>query len=471
MAGRDHILDKGNGRIGRQIVLPLSKAFEIAWKSIRIRIWRSVITMVGIVLAIAFLMSVWTTGAIARAMENVPKDDPQYDAVQGALRRQAVFGASASIRVGVIGAESVVLPELKVLPHSIIRDYLQESEEFESFLIAQFDDFKRSLRAEGDDEDKPDSLVVTSLPAPLATVDGIAALEQFVNAGGALVVFGCDQLWPEDSADGARKAFEALLPARPTDGEVRAEAGAIEPSAHRAAAQVAWQMHPQASFTAAEPGRNSEALASVDGHAIAWFAEHGDGTVVWYPIAGSSVAYVKALGWFRDAGLLVNSLRWGAGQKLLGSAGAKRDMWLVALSLLVCIVGITNAMLMSVTERFHEIGTMKCLGALDSFVVRLFLIESSLQGAVGSIVGVVLGFLLAFVRGLFSYRITETPADAPSAQAQTYWLALQYFPWLAVLLWVLVAVSVGTILSVVAAIYPAYRAAKMEPVEAMRVEA
>ena len=52
-----------------------------------------------------------------------------------------------------------------------------------------------------------------------------------------------------------------------------------------------------------------------------------------------------------------------------------KQMWLIGLSLLVCVVGIANAMLMSVTERFREIGTMKCLGALDSFIVKLFLLE------------------------------------------------------------------------------------------------
>ncbi len=66
-----------------------------------------------------------------------------------------------------------------------------------------------------------------------------------------------------------------------------------------------------------------------------------------------------------------------------GASGTARTVWLVSLSLLVCLVGITNAMLMSVMERFREIGTMKCLGALDSFIMKLFLIESLVLGAAG----------------------------------------------------------------------------------------
>ena len=68
-----------------------------------------------------------------------------------------------------------------------------------------------------------------------------------------------------------------------------------------------------------------------------------------------------------------------------------KQLWLVTMSLIVCVVGIANAMLMSVTERFREIGTMKCLGALDGFVVRLFLLESAFQGFVGALIGALIG--------------------------------------------------------------------------------
>lgn len=142
-----------------------------------------------------------------------------------------------------------------------------------------------------------------------------------------------------------------------------------------------------------------------------------------------------------------------------------RIIWLAAMSLLVATVGIVNSMLMSVTERYKEIGTMKCLGALDRFVVKLFLIESSLQGVVGSVVGAFIGFMLAFLRALLTYHVKDLETG------QSYWLTLRFFPLLPVLAWVLIALVVGILLSIIAAIYPAIRAARMEPVQAMRVEA
>src|SRR5207253_8042725 len=72
-------------------------------------------------------------------------------------------------------------------------------------------------------------------------------------------------------------------------------------------------------------------------------------------------------------------------------ANENRLQWLSIMALVVCTVGILNAMLMSVTERFREIGTMKCLGALDSFIIKLFLLESLFQGVVGTLIGIIVG--------------------------------------------------------------------------------
>lgn len=137
-----------------------------------------------------------------------------------------------------------------------------------------------------------------------------------------------------------------------------------------------------------------------------------------------------------------------------GSESRSRDLWLMALALIVALVGITNAVLMSVTERFREIGTMKCLGALDSFVVKLFLIESSLQGLLGTVVGVLLGLTLALAKLGLDFSA----------------LGFAFLPWVELLRAVGFAVVCGTGLAIGGALLPAYMAGRMEPVMAMRVD-
>lgn len=131
-----------------------------------------------------------------------------------------------------------------------------------------------------------------------------------------------------------------------------------------------------------------------------------------------------------------------------------KQRWIVFLSLLVCVVGIINAQLMSVTERFREIGTMKCLGALDNIVVRIFIIEAAIQGLVGSVMGALLGGLFAVVIGILRFGLNT----------------LSHMSWYAIGLSFGTALVTGTLLSLLGALYPAILAAKMQPVEAMRVE-
>ena len=125
-----------------------------------------------------------------------------------------------------------------------------------------------------------------------------------------------------------------------------------------------------------------------------------------------------------------------------------RNWWIVTISLLVTVFGVANALLMSVTERFREIGTMKCLGALSSFIRRLFLIESSLIGLAGSIVGVILGALLPLVAYGFVFE---------------FGLVFGTLPYGRLCLSAMATVVVGTLLAVLAAIYPARFASRMVP--------
>ena len=132
-----------------------------------------------------------------------------------------------------------------------------------------------------------------------------------------------------------------------------------------------------------------------------------------------------------------------------------RTEWLVLLSFLVCVVGVANAMLMSVTERFTEIATMKCLGAMDRFVMLMFVFEAVIQGAVGGLFGVLLGTLLAVARAALEYG--SLLAAAASA-AGTVGLA------------VLGSLLATVLLAAVAAVGPSFVAARLSPMEAMRVE-
>lgn len=131
-----------------------------------------------------------------------------------------------------------------------------------------------------------------------------------------------------------------------------------------------------------------------------------------------------------------------------------KQRWIIILSLLVCVVGIVNAQLMAVTERFREIGTMKCLGALDRFILRLFLLEAGIQGMAGAFVGAVAGALFAIINALLSFGTV-----AVSSLSSTD-----------VFLSILFATSMGFVLSLAGVMYPAIVAARMQPVEAMRVE-
>lgn len=135
-------------------------------------------------------------------------------------------------------------------------------------------------------------------------------------------------------------------------------------------------------------------------------------------------------------------------------ASTAKQRWIVILSLVVCVVGIVNAQLMAVTERFREIGTMKCLGALDRFVLRLFVLEAGMQGLAGGTVGALAGALFSLVNATLSFG----------------WPALLHVSWMDVAFSIIVSVGVGFLLSLLGVLYPAALAARMQPVEAMRVE-
>jgi putative ABC transport system permease protein len=120
---------------------------------------------------------------------------------------------------------------------------------------------------------------------------------------------------------------------------------------------------------------------------------------------------------------------------------------LVGISLVVGGIVIMNIMLMSVTERTREIGIRKSLGARRRDIMRQFLVESATLATVGAALGVATGLLLARV------------VDAST------WLPASVAPWS-----IVVGVLLGTGVGIIAGVYPAGRAARLDPIVAMRQE-
>jgi putative ABC transport system permease protein len=141
-----------------------------------------------------------------------------------------------------------------------------------------------------------------------------------------------------------------------------------------------------------------------------------------------------------------------------GSAGGEAlpayQLWMAVIALLVCGVGIVNSMLMSITERYKEIGTIKCLGAMDRHILELFLIESAVLGLFGGLLGSVVGWGAAI--GIFYVNTGQPAAVLGAGLYAARWMGY--------------AVIISVALSFLASVTPAYIAAKLNPAEALRYE-
>ena len=120
---------------------------------------------------------------------------------------------------------------------------------------------------------------------------------------------------------------------------------------------------------------------------------------------------------------------------------------IAAISLIVGGIGIMNIMLASVTERTREIGIRRALGAKRRDIILQFLIETVILSGTGGLLGVALGILIPVLISQFTDMKTIVTPWAPG-----------------------VAFSISALVGVVFGIYPALRAADMNPVEALRHE-
>jgi putative ABC transport system permease protein len=125
---------------------------------------------------------------------------------------------------------------------------------------------------------------------------------------------------------------------------------------------------------------------------------------------------------------------------------------MAGLSLLVGGIGIMNIMLVAVNERTREIGLRKAVGANNSDIIRQFLIETIIITTLGGIIGIIIGILVSFLAALIIRRLGYDWSFAVSPSS------------------ILMALGVSAAIGLIFGIYPASKASKLAPVEALRYE-
>jgi len=131
----------------------------------------------------------------------------------------------------------------------------------------------------------------------------------------------------------------------------------------------------------------------------------------------------------------------------LTSAIASTAVAVVSIFMVVGGIVIMNIMLAVVTERTHEIGIRKSVGARRQDILNQFLVESSVLAGTGGVIGVVVAWLVA----LIVRNTTPVPMAVPASS-------------------VLIGVGLSTVVGLFFGIYPATRASKLDPIEALRAE-
>ncbi len=134
-------------------------------------------------------------------------------------------------------------------------------------------------------------------------------------------------------------------------------------------------------------------------------------------------------------------------QQKLTAAANMQLIWIAGISLLVGAIGVMNIMLVSVTERTAEIGLKKAIGARQSAILGQFLTEAAVLTTMGGLIGVGVGVLLSYLINRFS--------GIPVAIS---------IPWSAG------AVLISMLIGVISGLLPAQKAARMDPINALRRE-
>jgi len=129
--------------------------------------------------------------------------------------------------------------------------------------------------------------------------------------------------------------------------------------------------------------------------------------------------------------------------------------------------GVVNTMIMSVSERTREIGTLKAIGARDSKILKIFLTEALLIGLIGGAIGVIAGAALSYVFPMLTSGLFGAAPFVGGGRGVGFRGSLTIAPAITPFN-IAFCFSLGALVGVLAGLYPAWRAARMKPVEALR---
>ena len=496
----------GRSSVGRQTHMPFKRAFIISVNGLRMRFWRSMITAGGIFLGIAFLTTVLTQSLMQ--WPRAEKIAPGYVSISGQVVLPDDYeawkpipveeGLKAGIPAAVIEAaviEKVAPGEKQFSLAAVVQGQYQAKRADKNLarVLKEWRSLKklRSISvyvgAASDEAIKVDDAVKAGVPRKVAK--RLAGKKNTFQGSDLVAVIEKEPSWVKpiyartarDHEITINDAVEAGVPkatARLLAGDGRSFKGAALNTAIK-------EDHPRwMKIWRARVKRNAifkmVDRSAVDKLSVRYAITLADllKTAETVPGQAATAKEGEAAGESIDSDwtnvMMVNldgrkdsvnlekspsqaaAMALGEGDNIFvpDRNTRYRMVWLVVMSLLVCTVGITNSMLMSVTERFKEIGTMKCLGALDSFVVTLFLLESGMMGIAASVTGWVVGFGLMVLIAGFS-RGWDIVASIGLIDTGRMFL---------------LAVGVGVLLTILATIAPAQRAASMPAAMALRSE-
>jgi putative ABC transport system permease protein len=146
----------------------------------------------------------------------------------------------------------------------------------------------------------------------------------------------------------------------------------------------------------------------------------------------------------------------------------QRSAIIIIIMLVIASMGIINTMLMAVLERTREIGMMAAMGMRKSEILRLFILEGMFIGAIGSLMGCILGGLLSWYLEVHGWSITSLFGETLSKFSESVYPVKDVFYADLTFDVLMLTFVFGTIISILASVYPARKATKMNPIDALR---